>query len=79
MIEDKNRLGHLIDNFFLLFVGLKLAGILEWSWVWVTSPMWITLCLAFGCAFAKSWREQARREIWKKMKAEREVSPINGK
>jgi len=80
MPGDKNRWGHLVDNFLLMFVGLKLAGLIEWSWLWVMSPLWITLCVAFGFAFAKSWREQTRREIWKKMKSERaEVSPINGK
>lgn len=80
MFDDKNRLGHLIDNLFLLFVGLKLAGLLEWSWLWVTSPMWITLFLAFTFAFAKSWRDQTQRELWNKMKSERsEVTPINGK
>ena len=26
----------------ILFIGLKLTGYLEWSWVWVLSPLWIT-------------------------------------
>jgi hypothetical protein len=64
---------------FLMFVGLRLAEIITWSWWWVTAPLWGTLLLAFLYAFAKSYRHQARREIWKKMKAERaEVKPING-
>ena len=25
----------------LLFVGLKLAGVISWSWLWVLSPIWI--------------------------------------
>jgi len=31
----------------VLFVGLKLAGIIDWSWWWVLSPVWIplTACL----------------------------------
>lgn len=24
----------------LLFIGLKLTGYIDWSWVWVLSPMW---------------------------------------
>ncbi len=24
----------------ILFVGLKLAGVIDWSWVWVTIPFW---------------------------------------
>ncbi len=26
---------------FVLFVGLKLTGYIAWSWIWVTSPLWI--------------------------------------
>ena len=35
----------------LLFLGLKLAGSIDWSWWWVLSPLWllpvVTLFLAF--------------------------------
>ena len=58
-----NRIGHIIDNMFLMFVGLRLAEIITWSWWWVTAPLWGTLLLAFLYAFAKSYREQTRREI----------------
>lgn len=27
----------------ILFVGLKLTGYMAWSWVWVLSPLWISL------------------------------------
>lgn len=26
---------------FLVFLILKLCGVLEWSWIWVTAPLWI--------------------------------------
>ena len=26
---------------FLLFLGLRLAGIIAWSWWWVFSPLWL--------------------------------------
>ena len=29
----------------LLFIGLKLAGIINWSWLWVLSPIWIPFLL----------------------------------
>lgn len=29
----------------LLFIGLKLAGYITWSWLWVLSPLWIGGCL----------------------------------
>lgn len=25
----------------LLFIGLKLGGVIAWSWIWVLSPLWI--------------------------------------
>lgn len=25
-----------------LFIGLKLAGVIHWSWWWVLSPIWIS-------------------------------------
>ena len=30
----------------LLFIGLKLGGVITWSWVWVLSPIWIGAALA---------------------------------
>ena len=30
----------------IILVGLKLAGIITWSWVWVLSPIWISALLA---------------------------------
>jgi len=27
---------------FLLFLALKLGGVVGWSWVWITAPLWIT-------------------------------------
>jgi membrane protein YdbS with pleckstrin-like domain len=28
---------------FLIFMALKVFGIINWSWWWVTSPLWIPL------------------------------------
>lgn len=25
----------------ILFIALKLLGIINWSWIWVLSPLWI--------------------------------------
>lgn len=32
----------------VLFIGLKLGGVINWSWVWVLSPLWISIGLALG-------------------------------
>jgi hypothetical protein len=30
---------------FLVFLVLKLTGNIDWSWWWITSPIWIPLAL----------------------------------
>ena len=29
----------------ILFIGLKLTGVITWSWLWVLSPLWISALL----------------------------------
>ncbi len=31
--------------FFLVLLVLKLTNIIDWSWWWVTAPLWITFIL----------------------------------
>ena len=31
----------------LAFIVLKLCKVIDWSWWWVLSPVWITACIAF--------------------------------
>ncbi len=30
----------------IVFVGLKLTGVIDWSWWWVLAPFWIPVALA---------------------------------
>ena len=30
---------------FLIFLVLKLCNVIDWSWWWVTSPLWISFIL----------------------------------
>lgn len=30
----------------IVFIVLKLCGVISWSWLWVLSPIWISLGLA---------------------------------
>jgi len=32
---------------FVVFLVLKLTGNIDWSWWWVTSPLWLPLVLTF--------------------------------
>lgn len=29
----------------ILFIGLKLTGYITWSWIWVLSPIWISMII----------------------------------
>jgi len=29
----------------ILFIGLKLTGYINWSWLWVLSPMWLPVAI----------------------------------
>ena len=42
---------------FVLFVGLKLTNLIDWSWWWVSAPLWgpitlVAVVLLFGLAVA---------------------------
>lgn len=52
----------------ILFIALKLTGVINWSWVWVLSPLWISfaafilfLVLFFGGALLYEWRQDVKR------------------
>ena len=30
----------------IVFIVLKLIGVINWRWIWVLSPMWISVALA---------------------------------
>ena len=32
----------------VVFVTLKLIGVIDWSWWWVTAPFWFVFALLFG-------------------------------
>lgn len=34
----------------ILFIGLKLGGVISWPWLWVLSPLWIGLALWIAIA-----------------------------
>ena len=34
---------------FLVFLVLKLTKVIDWSWWWVTAPLWIPFSMVFIC------------------------------
>lgn len=39
----------------ILFIGLKLGGVISWSWWWVLSPIWITFVIALVIVALVAW------------------------
>ena len=35
---------------FLVFLTLKLTNVINWSWWWVTAPLWIPSAIIIGIA-----------------------------
>lgn len=33
----------------IVFIVLKLTGVIAWSWLWVLAPFWIPLAVAVAC------------------------------
>ncbi len=57
---------------FILFLVLKLVGVIAWSWVWVTAPLWAGLAAAmvawaFALMFGASFMFLGNRWIKKRL------------
>ena len=37
----------------IVFIVLKLCGVIAWSWWWILSPIWIVLVIAIICGILK--------------------------
>lgn len=31
----------------IVFIVLKLCGVISWKWIWVLAPMWISMAVVF--------------------------------
>lgn len=47
---------------FVVFLVLKLCNVIDWSWWWVTAPLWISFILGFILGVCKEYRKQIRIE-----------------
>lgn len=43
--------GNFLALLTALFVGLKLASVIDWSWMWVLSPLWLPFLIALAVTF----------------------------
>lgn len=53
-MKDYRRIGcgtvSMPNAIFIVFLVLKLTGVSDWSWWWITSPIWIGVILAIVTA-----------------------------
>ena len=50
--------GLMLALLFMVFMVLKLTGVIGWSWWWVTAPLWgmpVLLLAAFGVFMGGLW------------------------
>ena len=53
----------------LLFIGLKLAGFINWSWIWVLSPFWISFIVGIvACVVLAVIERKERNERIEKLR-----------
>ncbi len=51
-MEDRRTAGGIgfLGMLTILFIGLKLGGVIDWSWWWVLSPMWLPIAIVLVLA-----------------------------
>lgn len=37
-----------LSALFILFLILKVTGVIAWSWLWITAPLWIPIILGLS-------------------------------
>ena len=47
MNTNGNKMSKISEVLTIVFVILKLCGVINWAWWWVLSPLWIGLSLIF--------------------------------
>lgn len=44
-VERWRRKMGILDVVAIIFIILKILGLIQWSWLWVLSPIWIALII----------------------------------
>lgn len=63
-------MNYFISLLTVLFIGLKLTGYIDWSWVWILSPIWIMFILDMVAGFILAWMDREEDKKYKKNKLE---------
>lgn len=66
---------------FLIFLVLKLCNIIDWSWWWVTAPLWGSIVLygliigiTYLCLWIQDLHHKRQIKKWQKKRKEEEES-----
>ena len=46
---------------FLIFMTLKLTNYIDWSWFWVSAPLWMPICVGLVLLMIKVGLEACER------------------
>jgi len=57
-----------LDNLTLLFIGLKLAEIIDWSWWFVLAPLIVPNVAGLYVALQKHYKHSKEQRQWRKLK-----------
>lgn len=50
---------------FIVFLVLKLAGVIAWSWIWVTAPLWASLVIGILVVIAaRTLFNKFKKSFW---------------
>jgi hypothetical protein len=63
---------------FLVFLILKLAGVIDWSWWWVAAPLWLPAALAVGGFLLAAALGVSIYKVVKSSRRKRDTVPASG-
>ena len=43
---DVNTGALFFELMFLMFLGLKISGAIDWAWIWIFAPLWVPVVIA---------------------------------
>ena len=65
-MDNKAKQGGLgiVSVLTIVFIVLKLLGVIQWSWIWVLSPIWISAVLVVAVFSVILIGGRIKKEKW---------------
>ncbi|RTL65877.1 MAG: hypothetical protein EKK42_20235 [Pseudonocardiaceae bacterium] len=57
----------LAEVLFVVFLVLKLTSVIDWSWWWVTAPLWVSLAFLLLVIIGAGATETAATKLAKRL------------